>query len=96
MKMAKISELKNELSRFLRYVRRGESVLVYDRDRPIARIDPVRERPAVGADDWTAELVKAGVLRAPATRLPPDWLESRPPVGGDVVAALLEERQTGR
>ena len=41
---ARISELKNELSRFLRYVRKGASVLVYDRDRPVAWIDPVRER----------------------------------------------------
>ena len=96
MKMAKISELKNELSRFLRYVRKGESVLVYDRDRPIARIDPVRERPADAADEWTGELVEAGVLGAPANSLPTGWLEGRPSVRGDIVAALLEERRSGR
>ena len=93
---AKISELKNELSRYLRYVRGGGAVLVYDRDRLVARIEPVREAVSGELDDWTEGLVRAGVLRAPTTALPTDWLERRPPVPADVVAALLEERESGR
>jgi prevent-host-death family protein len=96
MKRAKISELKNELSRYLRYVRRGESVLILDRDRPVARIDPVRSPASLESADWTAELERAGVLRGPVAALPSDWLARRAPAKPDVVAALLEERETGR
>jgi prevent-host-death family protein len=42
MKRIKIAELKNHLSQHLREVERGGEVEVTDRDRPIARIVPVR------------------------------------------------------
>ena len=95
MKKAKISELKDRLSYFLRLVRRGESVLVYDRDRPIARIDAVREARS-DVSDWTADLEQTGVVRRPTAVLAPDWLERRPSVAADVVAVLLQERESGR
>jgi len=41
MKKAKIAELRNSLSRYLDHVRAGGSVLVYDRDTPIAEIVPL-------------------------------------------------------
>lgn len=41
MKRVKIAELKDQLSRHLRDVERGDEVEVTDRDRPIARIVPV-------------------------------------------------------
>lgn len=43
MRKVKIAELKDQLSKYLRAVERGEEVLVTDRDRPIARIVPVTE-----------------------------------------------------
>lgn len=96
MKKAKIAELKNRLSHYLRYVRRGQSILVYDRDRPIARIDPVTDSAALAGTDWTDELERSGVLRPPAAALPRDWLERRVRVKADVTGALLEERDSGR
>lgn len=42
MKRVKIAELKDHLSQHLREVERGGEVEVTDRDRPIARIVPVR------------------------------------------------------
>ncbi|MGQ0701791.1 MAG: type II toxin-antitoxin system Phd/YefM family antitoxin [Gemmatimonadales bacterium] len=93
---AKIAELKNRLSYYLRFVRKGHSVLVYDRDRPIARIEPIRDTASVAGEDWTDELVRAGVLRPPIKRLPANWLAQRPKIKADVVAALLEERRSGR
>jgi prevent-host-death family protein len=47
MKRVRIAELKDRLSAHLRAVERGGEVEVTDRDRPIARIVPVRE-PSVG------------------------------------------------
>jgi hypothetical protein len=66
---------------------------VYDRDRAIARIDPVREG---GAGDWTEALERSRVLMPPSSTLSQDWLEGRIPVACDVVAGLLEERESGR
>jgi hypothetical protein len=70
-------------------------VLVYDRDRVIARIEPVRGDD-LGEADWTAELERSGVLAPPSAILPEDWLARRPRVESDVVRALLEEREGGR
>ena len=40
----KIAELKSRLSEYLRSVRRGNEVIIKDRDTPIARIVPYDER----------------------------------------------------
>ena len=53
MKDARVAELKAKLSEYLRFVRKGNEVTVYDRNEPIARIVPytaagplvVRESP---------------------------------------------------
>lgn len=95
MRKVGIAELKNRLSQYLRYVRGGEAVLVYDRDRAIARIEPVRGED-LGEADWTAELERAGVLAPPSATLPDDWLTRRPRVGSDIVGTLLDERASGR
>ncbi len=91
MKKARIAELKNRLSYYLRFVRRGQPVLVYDRDRAIARIDPISGVGTAGGD------ADAGThLRPPTRALPRDWLQSRRPSPADVVGALLEERREAR
>jgi prevent-host-death family protein len=43
MKTAKVAELKAKLSAYLAEVRRGGSVIVYDRNTPIARLIPFQE-----------------------------------------------------
>lgn len=96
MKKANISELKNRLSHYLQFVRRGQSVLVYDRDRIIARIDPVGNASTVEGADWIAELERVGAVRPPTARLPADWLRRRAAVKADVTGALLDERESGR
>jgi antitoxin (DNA-binding transcriptional repressor) of toxin-antitoxin stability system len=95
---AKISELKNRLSHYLGRVRRGESVLVLDRDRVIARIDPAGgPRSAQASDsDWLDDLERRGIIRRAAGPLPRGWLARRPEVKADVVNALLEEREESR
>ena len=49
MKSAKVSELKARLSAYLSEVRGGGSVIVYDRNTPIARLVPFNDDP----DDLT-------------------------------------------
>ena len=53
-------ELKNNLSRYLDRVRRGEEVVVTDRGKPVARLTAVD-----GSADRLAELIADGVVRRP-------------------------------
>lgn len=91
-----IAELKNRLSHYLRRVQQGETVLVRDRDRVIARIDRVATGSPVPENDaaWLERLERGGVVRRGAG-LPRGWLTRRPRVGADVVGALLREREEG-
>jgi prevent-host-death family protein len=91
-----VSDLKNRLSHYLRFVRKGESILVYDREQPIARIEPVGDSIAAEPEAWISELERRGVVRPPETKLPRNWLRSRVNVRADVLGALIEERRTGR
>lgn len=59
MSTASVSELKADLSRYLREVRRGGEVEVLDRGVPVARLVP----PAGGDDGVRARLIGAGLLK---------------------------------
>jgi len=100
MKNAKIGELRNELSRYLGYVRRGGVVRVFDRDRPIADIVPVREAASTGSsamDQILADLERRGVIRRGAGTVPQHLLRGKlPRAKRSVVEALLDERREGR
>jgi antitoxin (DNA-binding transcriptional repressor) of toxin-antitoxin stability system len=97
MKQVKIAELKNRLSYYLRRVQRGESILVSDRDRVIARIERAGPTAEAGgeAGEWLDRLEQRGIVRRGSGRLPSGWVERRLAVRADVVAALLSERAEG-
>jgi len=98
MKRAKIADLKNNLSRYLDYVRGGGSVLILDRDRPIAEIVPLREAESKAAadDEHLRHLERLGLIRRGTGGLP-SWFGKRKPhrVHGSVLKLLLEERRSG-
>jgi antitoxin (DNA-binding transcriptional repressor) of toxin-antitoxin stability system len=98
VKTVKIAELKNRLSHYLRLVQRGESLLVCDRDRVIARIERVGRDVSLPESDADRldRLERRGVIRRGAGKLSRQWLARRPKVGADVVAALLRDREEGR
>jgi len=93
MKSVNIAELKNRLSHYLRLVRRGESVLVRDRDQVVARIEPAGGGTAA---DRFASLEMRGILRRGRGRLPGDIQVRRVRTQADVVGALLRDREEGR
>lgn len=94
MKKASISELKNQLSAYLQSVRGGETVVVYDRSRPVARIDRVADEDD---EDRVVQLQRAGQLAPPVDPLPLELLRSPAPrASASVLDALLEEREDGR
>jgi antitoxin (DNA-binding transcriptional repressor) of toxin-antitoxin stability system len=63
MEKATVSKLKNNLSAYLRKVRAGNRVVIYDRDIPIARLERI-EATERGADRL-ALLGVQGVTRPP-------------------------------
>lgn len=99
MKKATVANIRNNLSRYLDYVRRGGRVVVFKRDVPVAELVPIGTAPAPGADplaEHLARLEREGVLRR-GTESVPDALLAAPrgrPSG--VLDALLEERRQGR
>jgi len=98
MKPVNVAELKNRLSHYLRLVRKGQSLLVRDRERVIARIEPAGEGDRTAGTDaeWLARLEQQGVIRRGRGRWTADLLARRPRVKADVVAVLLQEREEGR
>ena len=86
MKQVRIAELKARLSQYLRAVRQGETIVVLDRETPVAQIVPVRDRTALR-------------IRTPAPGTPPPNRVPLPKpakLDFDVVQLLLEERQGHR
>jgi antitoxin (DNA-binding transcriptional repressor) of toxin-antitoxin stability system len=91
-----VSELKTHLSRYLRLVRRGEVLLVRDRDRIVARVEAAG--PGEGGTDTERldRLEGSGVLRRRRRSIDPTLLRKRVRASADVIAALLAERDEGR
>jgi antitoxin (DNA-binding transcriptional repressor) of toxin-antitoxin stability system len=83
MKNVRIAELKSRLSEHLRAVKRGETIVVLERDSPIARITPLEAR--------RSPLV---VRPRPARAVPLAGLSLPAPLKlrTDVVALLIKER----
>lgn len=96
MKEAKISEVKNQLSRYLALVRRGEVVRILDRDVPVAQIVPITSATpgrSVGTEAL-AELERKGLVRRGSGTVPREILDRNPPGrASGVLRALLEERR---
>ena len=63
-----IAQLKNGLSGYLKRVRAGETILIRDRDLPIARIEPL----VGGISAEEAELAAAGLMTLPSKPFDPD------------------------
>jgi antitoxin (DNA-binding transcriptional repressor) of toxin-antitoxin stability system len=92
---ATISQLKNRLSAYLKKVRAGRSILIVDRDQPIARLERI---DAGGAgDDRLARLERAGVVRRGSGRVDLAALKRPAPrPRTSVGTALLDDRREGR
>jgi prevent-host-death family protein len=99
MKKATITEAKNHLSRLLEEVKSGTTIIILDRNKPVARLEPVGSDEATN-DDRVATLVAQGLATAPRHRLDIDSFLSRKmirlPARTSAVQALLEERAQGR
>jgi prevent-host-death family protein len=92
MRTVNIAELKNKLSSYIGYAKAGETIVVRDRNRPVAKLVPFVPGDASEED---LALVAAGILRLPLEPggLGTLWEMPWPGVEGNpVTQALLEER----
>jgi prevent-host-death family protein len=66
MRSVNVAELKNNLSKYLTFVKAGQEVVIRDRNLPVAKLIPFS---AGDANDQELLLVAAGKLRLPSVRL---------------------------
>ena len=85
-----VAKLKAGLSKYLRKVKAGKEVVVYDRDTPIARIVPYTSNQRLGGL----------VLRQPVSGVRMQDVPLPPPLpmpeGFDIVDLLLDDRRKDR
>jgi prevent-host-death family protein len=101
MKRAKISELRDQLSRYLDEVRRGETIEIVDRNVPVARVVPIVAGGRKGQRRdraWIERLLRSGHVKSGPLKGVPEILKRVPsgPAKSGVLDALLSERRAGR
>jgi prevent-host-death family protein len=99
MKIASITEAKNSLSALIDGLKPGSPVLIVDRGRPVARLEPVIGSARDEPDGRPSRLLRYGVVRPRRSDRPPALFRDRPPdvrAGTSGVDALTRERREGR
>ena len=99
MKTVSISEAKNRLSALIDGLKGGSSVLIVDRGRPVARLEPVANGDKADDEGRLARLIRNGLVRPGRKPVPRSFFTDELPRlkgGVSVVEALLEERREGR
>jgi antitoxin (DNA-binding transcriptional repressor) of toxin-antitoxin stability system len=94
MKKASVSDLKNQISRYLDYVKHGETVLVLDRRVPVAELKPIT---AKSSSEKLLALERKGIIRLGSAKISKKFFKQK--LGGNrarTLEALLEEREKGR
>src|SRR2546427_11009579 len=98
MKKASITDAKNNLSALIDSVKGGSTILIVDRGRPVARLEPIN---GLHPDDDSrlGRLVRDGIVRPARAAMPKALFATKPPrvkKGASGVRALLEDRREGR
>jgi prevent-host-death family protein len=99
MKKASITEAKNNLSALIDSLKGGSPVLIVDRGRPVARLEPVTTGPRLEDDGRLARLVRDGIVRPARAAVSETLFATKPPRPRDGVSgvrALIEDRRAGR
>ncbi|HEY7894344.1 MAG TPA: type II toxin-antitoxin system prevent-host-death family antitoxin [Gemmatimonadaceae bacterium] len=97
MKTASISYAKAHLSALLDRVRNGQTVIITDRGKAVARLEPVAH---VDLDAHMRSLVERGLAKAPKRPLTLERYDALPPApkarpGTSLLDALLADREEG-
>ena len=99
MKRASITEAKNNLSALIDALKGGSSVLIVDRGRPVARLEPVTTGREPDHGGRLLRLIRDGIVRLGRTPMSRALFAEQPPRpkrGVSAVARLIEERRDSR
>jgi prevent-host-death family protein len=95
MRSVNVAELKNSLSKYLRFAKAGEEIIIRDRNLPVAKLVPFSPN---GADEEELLLVAEGKMRLPLEPLSvKDLFKIRTGKvkGNKAIRALLADRDEG-
>ena len=95
MRSVNVAELKNRLSKYLTFARRGEEVVIRDRNLPVAKLVPF---VAEEVSEEELLLVAAGKMRIPKSPVDIDELMKIPTgsvTGNEGIQAILDDRAEG-
>ena len=98
MKIAKLSEAKDDLSRYVDYVRRGGTVRILLRGVPVADLVPIDAVSASSrsAEQALADLERRSIVRRGSGQAWGELLEGGPILQGrSVIDDVREEREQG-
>jgi prevent-host-death family protein len=79
MTKASITEAKNRLSALIDGVKKGSPVLIVDRGRPVARLEPVRTLSEDEQDGRLSRLIREGIVRPGRAPLSGSLFTAQPP-----------------
>jgi prevent-host-death family protein len=101
MKRASITDAKNNLSALIDGLKNGSPVLIADRGRPVARLEPAQIDDDGADAGRLARLVRDGLARPPRAPLTSnrEVLTTRPPRaagGASALKTLIADRREGR
>jgi len=97
MTAASITQAKTNLSKLIKKVRHGESILILDRNIPVARLEPLPASSREADEAKLAELERRGLVKRGAGKLPRDFFRlPRLKFKKSLVEAVLEERREVR
>ena len=93
------AELKNNLSAYLKLVRRGASYVVTDRGEPVAELGPIKSKTETSLDEKLQHLEDQGMLTrasrsGPLKRFKPIKLKGKK-LASQMLIEDREERATG-
>lgn len=97
MRTVNIAELKNQLSKYITYAKAGETIIIRDRNTPVAQLLPLLPNDEQDAEERV--LVAAGLMRMPEKPWNINEFDHLPMpkvAGNAVTRALLDERDEAR
>ena len=95
MIIAKIAQIKNQFSQYIKKVKMGEVVIVYDRNEPVAQIEMIKHSSNSNISALN-DLAKKGILKIGKNNFKKDFFEERLPElknGISLSKELIKERR---
>ena len=88
-----VKDLKNRLTHYLRRAKQGEEVIVTERSKPIALIQPIQSaEPVVSLEARLAKMAAQGLVTLP-TRKPLKKVRLAKISGSPISQAILQDRR---